>query len=153
MKFIANHEKLYSYAFLALYGLAMMFVSGRHLALALLALAASAVCVFRTIPVDADDQAKQRKQVYLILAVFMVPGLYGVWTVYQQEAEERRFKTYLSEHRCIYQGDVISGITVGGCDRAGNCEDPQEFEDAEFLCASTGNRITFTAFKAGLYGY
>lgn len=153
MPFIANREKFYTYAFFALYGLAMMFVSGRHLALALLAFAASAVCMFRTIPVNADDQAQQRKQVYLILAVSMLTGLFVVWTVHQQETEESRYKTYLSEHRCTYQGDVISGVSRGGCDRAGNCQKPQEVEDAEYFCASTGNHITFTDFKAGRYGY
>ena len=152
MTFTANREKFYGYAFFALYGLSMIFVNGRHLVLALLSLAASAVCVFQTVPADADDRARQRKQVYLVLAGFLLPGLYIVWDVHQQEVEERRFKIYLSEHRCTYKGDVMVGMSRGGCDRVGNCEEPQEIEDAEFLCASTGNRITYTDFKAGRYG-
>lgn len=149
----ANREKLYTYIFFALYGLAMLLASSRHLALALLALAASSVCVFQTFSIDSDDRAQQRKKVYLTLAVFMLPGLYVLWTVHQQESEKRKFEAYLAEHSCTYQGNVITGVSQGGCDREGNCEEPQEVEAAEFLCSSTGNRITFADFKAGHYGY
>lgn len=151
MNLAFNREKLYGYAFFALYGLAMIVVSVRHLTFALLALAASAVCVCKTIPSDAEDREHQRKQIYLFLVVSMVPALYVIWDVHHQEWDARRFKTYLSEHRCAYQGNVITGLTRGGCDRLGNCEELQEIEDAEFLCAATGSHITYTDFKAGNY--
>lgn len=153
MNIVFNRERLYLYAFFALYGLAMIFVSVRHLAFALLALTASAVCVFNTVSADADDRDHQRKQIYLVLAAFMLPALYIVWDVHRQDSDERRFKTYLSEHRCTHQGDVITGMSRGGCDRLGNCEEPQEIEDPEFFCAVTSNRITYTDFKAGSHGH
>lgn len=153
MNFAFNRKKLYGYAFFALYCLAMIFVSVRHVAFALLALTASAVCVFKTVPADADDRDHQRKQIYLVLAACMLPALYIVWDVHRQDSDERRFKTYLSEHRCTYQQDVITDISQGGCDRLGNCEEPQAIQDAEFFCAATGNRITFTDFKVGSYGH
>ncbi len=153
MKFFVNREKLYGYAFFSLYCLAMIFVSVRHLSFALLALTASAVCVFKTVPADTDNRGHQRKHIYLILAAFMLPAFYIVWDVHGQDRDERRFKTYLSEHRCTYQGDVITGVSRGACDRLGNCEEPQEIKDSEFFCAATGNSITYAEFKAGSYGH
>lgn len=153
MNYSFNREKFYGCAFLALYCMAMIFVSVRHLTFALLALTASAVCLFKTIPVDTDDRDHQRKHIYLILAVSMLPALYIVWDAHRQDWDERRFKTYLSEHRCTYQGDVITGMSRGGCDRQANCEEPQEIKDSDFFCAATGNSITYTEFKAGSYGH
>lgn len=147
-----NREKLFTYAFFALYVLGWIF-GARHFGLALLSFASSSVCAFNTIPPDAHDRAQKRKQIYLVLAAFMLPALIGLWTVHQDNAETDRFRAYLAEHNCTYVGNTVSGYSKGGCDRVGNCQDQQEIEESEFFCSSTGNHITYSNFKAGYYGY
>lgn len=151
MTFTHNREKLFTYAFFALYVLGWIF-GARHLTLALLSFAGSSVCAFNTIPPGAYDRAGQQKQIYLVLATFMLPALIFLWTVRQDNAEADRFREYLAEHGCAHVGNIVTAYSKGGCDRVGNCQDPQEIEESEFFCASTGNHITGSDFKAGRYG-
>jgi hypothetical protein len=143
-------EKIFTYSTFALYILGWLFGEG-HLVLALLSFAASGICAFNTIPPDAENKKQQQLQVGFALAAFMLPALGAFWVAHQNNAEADRFRAYLSEHRCKYVGDTVTGYSEGGCDRWEHCEYPQEIEEEEFFCATTGNHITYSVFKAGHY--
>ena len=153
MAFANYREKVFIYASFALYILGWLF-GERHLIFALLSFAASGICAFNTIPPDANKTIKkqQRQQVAFVLAAFILPTLGVFWVAHQNNAEADRFRTYLSEHRCKYVGDTVTGYSQGGCDQWERCEDPQEIDEQEFFCAATGNHITYSDFKTGHYG-
>ena len=87
-----------------------------------------------------------------IIAVVIGPGLYTCWVRYNNEAASHHFQSYLRQHSCKYEGEIVVGMSNGGCDRAGNCEDPEEIEESQFFCATTGRRITFSQFREGYFG-
>jgi hypothetical protein len=151
MNLIKNREKLYGYVALAFYIGAWLW-DDQHLFFALFSLIISGILALQTIPSDADNKKYKRKELLFVLAAFMQPALIIFWNRYQENAQQKQFKNYVSEHRCKYAGDKITGVSKGGCDRFGNCEDPQEIEEQEFFCRATGNHLTYSEFKAGHYG-
>jgi hypothetical protein len=88
----------------------------------------------------------------LLIAVVTGPGLLACWVRYNNEADSHHFKAYLRQHACKYEGEIVVGMSKGGCDRAGNCEEPEEIEESQFFCATTGRRITFSQFREGYFG-
>lgn len=150
MPFIDDREKWLVYAFFALYILGWIFGHERLL-FALLSFSASAVCALASIPREAENRKWQQKQVGFALVMFILPALYAFWGAHKNDIEADRFHSYLSAHQCKYVGYVVTGVTNGGCDRWDNCEDPQEIEEPEYLCAATKKHITQSDFEAGRY--
>ena len=101
---------------------------------------------------SAVSAGTSKPQMIFVMAVLIGPALGACWTSYNNKAESRNFRAYLDQHRCKYQGEIVVGFSKGGCDRAGNCEDPAEIEESEYFCASTNRRITFSQFREGSYG-
>lgn len=128
MNLIKNREKLYGYAALSFY-IGAWLLEDQHLTFALFSLIISGILAFKTIPSDANNKKHQQKELVFVLVAFMLPALIIFWSRYQESTQEKHFKNYISEHRCKYVGDKITGVSKGGCDRFGNCEDPQEIEE------------------------
>lgn len=143
-----DHKKKFTYATYALYVLGWVFGSD-HIILALFSFGGSIVCALGTVPPDAKEQQTQMR---IVIAAFILPALGVLWMGYHDSADADKFRNYLSEHRCKNIGLTITGYSEGGCDRFGDCVEPQEIEEPEYSCAATGKHITYSDFKAGHYG-
>lgn len=95
----------------------------------------------------------QRQLTFFIWFSCIPAALWVVGKSYFEEKDVHQFRNYLSAHQCRFKGDVVVRTTNGGCDRFGNCSEAEEFEEPEYYCATTRNRITFTDFRDGRYGY
>ena len=105
-----------------------------------------------SVPSNVPNRIRYFFQTIGIAAVLVIPALGLAWFKYHAQEEASRFRNYLQEHNCQSAGEVVTGYSEGGCDRYGNCTDGHEIEEREFLCTSTGRRITFSQFKNGEYG-
>lgn len=88
----------------------------------------------------------------LFISLVIGPSLIVCWVRYNNESDTRHFQAYLRQHACKYEGDIVVGMSKGGCDRVGNCEEPEEIEESQYLCSKTGRRITFSQFREGYFG-
>ena len=146
-----KREKKFTYATILLYFLGW-FLGTEYIVPALLSFCGSAICALGTVPLESETKKEHQKQIYLSIAAFILPAL-GVLLFSSKDAnDENKFRNYLLEHRCKEIGSTITGFSKGGCDRFNNCVEPQEIEEAEYFCAVTKKRITFSDFKLGHYG-
>lgn len=125
-------------------------LGARHFWIALAAFALSVVVIMIGSRGD-DDRPRARLGIAIFSVPFVLPAI-GLLVLSKSELIERdRFRSYLSEHRCTYAGEVVVGMSRGGC-RFGECTGPEPIEERQYFCAATGKHITITDFSKGGYG-
>jgi hypothetical protein len=87
-----------------------------------------------------------------LAAAFYIPMSGIACMKYQERAVERHFESYLSAHRCVHTGIIVTGYAAEQCDRWERCSSEGEVEEDQYFCRATGKRITFKQFSSGSYG-
>jgi hypothetical protein len=144
-------ERKYARLFYAVYAIAWI-LAFYNAAAAAIAFIAAGYLLSQSITSGTATTSADRSTLWLMLAAVVRPGLGASWIRYENDAESRRFSSYLSQHECKFTGNVVVGMSKGGCDRFDNCEGPEEIEEFQYFCKTTGRSITSSQFRNGQYG-
>lgn len=102
-----------------------------------------------------NDKRNSTDFVKKLIILIFIPICTSWYSYFSEEAKserKRNFLNYLQQHDCKYVDDIVTGVTQGGCDRYGNCQDSEPDYEPYFKCRKTGNDITFSEFKKGYFG-
>jgi hypothetical protein len=142
-------EKFFGYGFFAFLALSFGLMRSYPLT-ALLVIVASALCFFQAR--DPEGRAKISTQDWLLLAVIYLPTLFTFSYIYMDEANHRRFTSYLAAHNCVHIREDLARMSIESCDsRTGMCDEGGDTYESVYHCVN-GNEITLRDFANGGFG-